>query len=125
MTPARSLKILSLIHIGVAAAITLIISTVWNISLGASFALGALVMIANVLLLAWSWWRLFAKKSIAWTSSIIVIKYAVLLGSIFLLTRMSWFSSMAAGLGVASFVIAALALAVIVQKEETEKLEIN
>ena len=79
--------------------------------LGASIAVGAGLMLFNVIILGWSWHRLIAKKSIAWTVMIIVIKYAVLLGSIFYLARMNWFSLLGAGVGISSFMMAALILA--------------
>ncbi len=62
----------------------------------------------NVVLLGWSWARLLQKKSIAWTVMIIVIKYAVLLGSIYILAQESWFMPLGVALGIGSFVMAAL-----------------
>jgi hypothetical protein len=61
-----------------------------------------------------------AKKSIAWTVMIIVIKYAVLLGSIFFLARTNWFSPLGAGLGILSFIVAAFILAVRSYRREGE-----
>lgn len=78
----------------------------------ASFATGAALMLANAAALAWAWWRVVTQKRIAWTALIIVIKYAVLLSTIFYLTRQSWFHVTLAGLGIASFLLAALLWAV-------------
>jgi hypothetical protein len=91
-----------------------------NSSLAASFAVGAALMLTNVVAIAWVSWRQLEQKSIAWTMMIIVSKYAVLLGSIFFLARTSWFSPIGAGLGIASFLIAALVFAIFTQKKETE-----
>lgn len=83
-----------------------------DLQLGASIAFGAGLMLFNLIVLGWSWQRLIAKKSIAWTVGIIVIKYAVLLGSIVYLSRLEWFRPLGAGLGISSFVFAVLVLAV-------------
>lgn len=114
----RSFRQLAYLQLTMGLIFALLLGGLVDVRLGASFALGALLMLTNVLLLGWTWWRLIAKKSIAWTTMIIVIKYAVLLGSIVVLARQSWFSSVGAGLGIASFIIPALALAVIYQKRE-------
>ena len=76
--------------------------------LAASFAVGASLMLGNLLALAWSTWRVLAKKPVASTVLIIVSKYALLLGSVFYFARMPWFSSAGAGLGIASFMLAIL-----------------
>jgi hypothetical protein len=88
-----------------------------NLQLGASIAVGAAFMLFTVLVFAWSWQRIFAKKSIAWTVLIIVFKYAFILDSIFLLMRTNWFSPLGAALGIASFTIAALVFAVVDQRK--------
>lgn len=93
-----------------------------DFQLGASIGFGAALMLVNVIILGWSWQRLIGKKSIAWTGGIIVIKYAVLLGSIVYLSRLEWFRPLGAGLGIASFVFAALVLAVKIKlQDEKEK----
>lgn len=84
-----------------------------GLQLGASTAVGAVLMLANMVLLAWMWHRLMNQKSIALTAGVIVIKYALLLGSIFYLTRTPWFSPFGAGLGIISFLVAAVIFAVI------------
>lgn len=112
-------KFLALLQFLVGGALTGVVTYGWGIQLGASFAIGALLMLTNVSAIAWTSWRLLSQKSIAWTSLIIVIKYAVLLGSIVVLAKTSWFSSLGAGLGVTSFLIAALLLAIFSQKKET------
>jgi len=88
-----------------------------GLQLGASIAIGAALMLFTVLLFACSWQRIFAKKSIAWTVLLIVFKYAFILDSIFLLMQTNWFSPLGAGLGVASFTIAALVFAVVDQRK--------
>ena len=92
-----------------------------SVQLGASLAFGAGLMLLNVGLLSWSTWRMFAKKSIAWTSAVIVIKYAVLLGALFYFSQTGWFDLFGIALGIASFLIAVLALAAVpLKKEESE-----
>ncbi|MGE4131386.1 MAG: hypothetical protein AB7F86_07090 [Bdellovibrionales bacterium] len=107
-TEALSLKFLLLIQAAVGLSITFLYWILLDWWRGASFGLGALAMWVNLFLIAWVWDRLIAKKSIAWTVLVIVMKYTILLGGIFLLTRTSWFHSMSAGLGMASFVIVVL-----------------
>ena len=114
----QNLRALVAFQILIGATFTGAICSFVNLQLGASFAVGAGLMLVNLLLLGWSTWRMFAKKSIAWTTMIIVIKYAVLLGSIFVLARSSWFSLVGAGLGIASFLIAVLAMAFFQHKKE-------
>lgn len=92
-----------------------------SVQLGASLAFGAGLMVLNLGLLSWSTWRMFTKKSIAWTSAVIVIKYAVLLGALFYFSQTGWFDLFGVALGIASFLIAVLALAAVQpKKEETE-----
>jgi hypothetical protein len=93
--------------------------------LAASTAIGAGLMWFNLVILNWSWWRLLSKKSIAWSVIIIVIKYAALLGSVFILARTRWFDSFGAGLGIASFVPALLGLSLLQNKEQDEEIELN
>lgn len=119
-TIRKALSVLILTQIAVGLAGAALLTYLYGSQLGASYVVGALLMTANLALLAWSSWRLIAKKSIAWTSLIIVIKYAVLLGSVVVFARASWFDSFGAGLGVASFVIAALISALLLKKEKIE-----
>lgn len=91
--------------------------------LAASFAVGAGLMLGNLLALAWSSWRMLAKKPVASTVLIIVIKYALLLGSVFYFTRMSWFSSLGAGCGIASFMLAIFGSALVGSRYEREESE--
>ncbi len=80
-----------------------------NFQLGASFGLGSLLMLLNLVFLSWVWNRLIDKKAIAWTALLIVIKYTVLLGAIFLLTQKAWFHVLSAGLGMVTFIGTCLA----------------
>lgn len=117
-TPIRSLKLLLIFQFLVAVVGGALLAALGDLRLGASFAVGAGLMWVNVALLGWSTWRTLERKSVALTTMIIVIKYAVLLGSIVIFMRSSWFSSLGAGLGIASFMVPALALAVLQQKKE-------
>jgi hypothetical protein len=117
MTKTPSLKLLAAIQLALGTVISLFGLYFGSFQLGASIAIGSGLMLFNLIGLGWSWQRLMAKKSIAWTLVIIVIKYAVLLGSIFFLAREQWFSSLGAGLGISSFVLAALIMALIFRKD--------
>lgn len=68
-------------------------------------------MLINLAGISWAWWRILEKKPVAWTVMLIVIKYAVLLSSIYFLAHAPWFNAMGAGLGIASFLIAILIFA--------------
>lgn len=102
------LKTVVLVQSAVAAVLTGLVALIWDLRLGASFGVGMVMMWANLLLLVWVWARILAKKSFALTSAIIVVKYSVLLGAIFFLTREAWFSVLGAGLGMAAFIMSAL-----------------
>jgi len=113
MKPTLSLRALALIQFLVGVLAAGLGLAFGGFSLGASIALGAGLMLFDVVVLGWSWKRLIAKKSIALTVGIIVIKYAILLGSIYYLAREDWFSALGVGLGIASFMGAALILAIL------------
>lgn len=121
-TPTPSLKLLALIQLVLGAALAAL-AMLWNFQLGASMALGAGLMLFNLIGLGWSWHRLMAKKSIAWTILIIVIKYAVLLGSIFYLARQEWFNPLGAGLGISIFMVAALIMALVFHRQSGKLVE--
>ena len=116
--PNTSLKLLVFIQFLTGGAMSLGLGMLGGFQLGASSAIGAALMLANSLLHGWTWHRILEKKSIAWTLLIIVIKYAVLLGSIFLALQTNWFKVLGAGLGIASFTLAALTFAVFERKKE-------
>ena len=117
IAPGLSLKSLFFIQCTIGASLAAAVWLRFGPQLGASFGSGALIMLANFVLLAWIWSRFLAKKSIAWTIMIIVIKYTVLLGAIFLLTQKAWFHVLSCGLGMATFVMTALVQAAVLKKE--------
>ena len=119
MTRPQSLTLsqLALIQLVTGAGLALVGAWLGGLQLGASIAFGAGLMLFNVVVLGWSWRRLMAKKSIAWTVGIIVIKYAVLLGSLYYLSQTEWLRPLGVVVGVFSFMIAALIFAAIEQKE--------
>jgi len=86
--------------------------------LGASFALGSIIIMVSLLGISWAWWRILEQKRIAWTVLIIVIKYAVLLGAIFVLSRQPWFVAEGVGLGIASLAFSALVMALFTREKE-------
>ena len=119
--PATILRSLSSIAAFQAAIILVTCGTLWYLGrpqLAASFALGAGLMLLNLGALAWSSWRMISKKPVALTVGVIVIKYALLLGSVFYFARTSWFDSIGAGLGIASFMLAVLGSALFAKKED-------
>jgi len=91
-----------------------------HLQLGASFMVGASLMLANLVAIAWSSWRVLTKKPIASTVLIIVIKYALLLGSVFYFARQDWFRSLGAGFGIASFILAIMGSAILTGNENEE-----
>lgn len=120
-TLTQNLKLLALAQLLVGAFFSLVLGFFGSLQLGASFAMGAGLMLLNVGLLAWVWWRILTQKTIAWTLIVIVIKYAVVLGTIYDLARREWFNPVGAGLGIASFIIAALVTALLLEQKEKEK----
>lgn len=118
-TPMAGLGLKSLLSLqtAIGACLTAIVWLRFGPQLGASFGAGAAIMLVNLLLLAWIWSRFLAKKSIAWTVVIIVIKYTVLLSAIFLLTQKVWFHVLSCGLGMATFVMTALVQVAVWKKE--------
>ncbi len=108
--PAIQLKLKSvlLVQSTVAVVLTGAVALIWNVQLSASFGLGIVIIAANLLLMVWAWSRILDKKPFALTSGIIVVKYTVLLGAIFYLSREAWFDAMGAGLGMAAFIMSAL-----------------
>jgi hypothetical protein len=110
MTAAAGLSLKSLIatQFALGAAFTAAVTAFGGPQLGASFGAGALLMLGNLLVLAWFWSRILAKKSFAWTVVIIVVKYTLLLGAIFYLTQTAWFHVLSGGLGMATFIMTAL-----------------
>lgn len=119
--PATILHSLSSMAAFQALIVVVVSGALWYLGrpqLAASFAMGAGLMLANLGALAWSSWRMLTKKPIALTVAVIVIKYALLLGSVFYFARTSWFDSIGAGLGIASFMLAILGSALIAKKED-------
>ena len=87
MTPLRQIRWLLAYQVAVGAAGTMIFGLSAGRERAASFAAGATLALFGVGLLAWAGWRVFAQKSVARTVAIIISKYAILLTSIFYLTR--------------------------------------
>jgi hypothetical protein len=107
----HNLKLIAALQIFSGLALSLAAYFLHSFELGASTAAGAVIMTVNSAGITWAWWRILDKKPIALTLLIIVIKYAVLLSSIYYLARAPWFNVMGAGLGIASFMFAALLFA--------------
>jgi hypothetical protein len=110
MTAAAGLSLKSLVAIQffLGAAFAAAVAWLFGLQLGASFGVGALLMLSNLLVLGWVWSRILAKKSFALTLLIIVVKYTFLLGAIFVLTQTAWFHVISGGLGMATFIMTAL-----------------
>lgn len=108
-TPALNFRTLVVTQIAINACLAFGVWRLFGLQPGASFAVGGLLMLVNFALLAWIWDRLLTKKSIAWTVVVIVIKYTVLLGAILILIQAPWFHVLSCGLGLATFIMTALA----------------
>ena len=119
-----SFKRLCLIHLLLTVLICFWAAVFGSLSLTASIAVGALVMLTSVVTMAWSTWRLMTQKTFALTAGIIVIKYAVLLGSLYYLSTTDWLRPLGVVAGVFSFMIAALIYAALEHKQkETNQIE--
>lgn len=105
------------IHLVVSTLLTVPLAAFGGFSLAASFALGALVMGLSTATMAWTTARMMAQKTFALTAAIIVIKYAVLLGTLYYLSQTDWLRPFAVVCGVSSFMISALIFAVFERKE--------
>lgn len=116
--PLRNLSRLAFIQLLFAVLGSGVVGYLWGFHQGASFAIGAALMLGNMIGIGWAWWRVITQKTIAWTVLIIVIKYAVLLSSIFYLGREPWFNVALAGAGITSFLLAALVWAVTSKEKE-------
>lgn len=117
----QNLKTLALCQLLFGTILSIAVGLIWGFQLGASFAVGAALMLLILTFLVITVWLSVAQKSIAWNVIVIVIKYPVLLGSIVLLMRSDWFSSTSAALGITSFLVAALAWAVLQQMNTKEE----
>jgi hypothetical protein len=94
-----------------------LVTWVGGVQPGASYGIGAGLMLANLFFLSWVWNRLIDKKAIAWTAVLIVIKYTVLLGAIFLLSQKAWFHVLSAGLGMVTLIGTSLAQVAFTHRE--------
>lgn len=119
MTAAAGLSLKTLIatQFALGAALTAIVWWLFGPQLGASFGVGAALMLGNLLVLAWFWSRILAKKSFALTVVIIVVKYTFLLGAIFVLTQTAWFHVLSGGLGMATLIMTALVQVAAIKRE--------
>jgi uncharacterized membrane protein (GlpM family) len=86
--------------------------------LAASFGLGALAMGLSTAVMGWTTVRTMQQKTFALTALIIVIKYAVLLGTLYYVSQTEWLRPFALVCGVASFMISALLFAVFERNEK-------
>ncbi|WP_347355647.1 hypothetical protein [Bdellovibrio sp.] len=77
-----------------------------------SFISGSLVIFLSFLMAGVAWVLIFSKKLVALAIGIIVFKYAILGIIIFKLVALPWFDTLWFALGVASFILSALAYAV-------------
>ena len=124
----QSLNRLLVCHLGLGLTLTLGFLALGRTWTALSFGAGALAMLISCLGMAWSTWRMMdptqsglAQKRFALTAAIIVIKYAVLLGSIYYLTQCDWLDPLGFAAGIFSFMIAALMFAAFEYKKETKQ----
>lgn len=114
----QSISRLCRIHLILTVGICLVVWLISGPSLSASIGIGAFAMSASVIVMAWTTWRLMAQKTIALTVALIVIKYAVLLVSLYYLTQTHWLNPLGVVLGVFSFMLAALIYAALEYKQK-------
>jgi hypothetical protein len=85
------------------AVTVIIVGTFAGSQPAASAAAGAAVTTGNMGILAWTWSRLFAKKSIALAGAIIVTKYAILVAILYWILQQSWVQGIWLMTGIISF----------------------
>jgi hypothetical protein len=88
----------------------------------ASLMVGALIMLANLAGLAFSWNLIFSKKSIALAAFVIIFKYVILGMILWFLASVNWLKPIGFITGLASLVFAVVAATVI--KSISKKSEI-
>ena len=70
---------------------------------------GSLLMFLNILVLIWAWRRIFVKKSIALAAGVIVLKYALLVWTLYVLVQSV--DPLALVLGISVFIPALFSMA--------------
>ena len=121
----RNLKLFALIQLGVTLVGSLILAEGRDNQSAASFALGAGLVLANVMATVFVWSRVIQKKLIALSLTIIVSKYAILGIIIYKLLSLPWVHQMWLCAGLASLVVSTLFFASVVNwgQEDDEKKE--
>ena len=113
------MKNLYLIQIGllVLGGVAILIGDSW--SAAASYACGALLILFNVVILAWAFRRLLQKKLIALSTGLIVFKYAILGTILYQILKASWLSPLWFCVGVGTLMLAAFGTALSSEGEST------
>ena len=88
-------------------------------SAAASFVCGALLILANVAVLAWAFRRLLQKKLVALSTALIVFKYAILGTILYQILKASWLSPLWFCVGVGTLMLAAFGTALSTEGEST------
>jgi hypothetical protein len=118
----QSLKQFMIVHVLVTLLLAGGFALYGNARLSASVAAGSGLLLFSVASLAWVWWRVLNQKTVAWTTLIIVIKYAVLLASLYFFTRTDGLDVIGLGIGVGCFMISALIWALLEQRNARKEM---
>lgn len=114
------MKLVVLIQFIVAVVGSLLVGYFCGAQQSYSFLIGAGLILLNFLLLGLAWKLIFAQKFVALSIGVIVFKYAILGIIIFKLVKNPWVSLLWFSMGVATFMIPAIAYAI---KEALNKKE--
>jgi hypothetical protein len=104
---------------------SLVLAELGNPMGAASFALGCGFVLINVLLTAFLWSRLFQKKLVALSVTIIVFKYAILGIIIYKLLTVAWVNTLWLCVGLGSLVVSALFYSLIAPSGADETTDTN
>lgn len=113
----QNLRWLLLGHVGLSLGLSILLRIYAGSDYAWSYIAGSITVAVSFVGMAWSSWRMLdpegaGQKSIAPTVSLIVIKYAVLLGLVYYVTRQDWLRPVGFAVGIFTFSIAALVYAV-------------
>ena len=73
-----------------------------------SYGVGSIVVLGNFAILMFVWKRIFQKKQIALAVSLIVIKYALLGGILYIVLRTEWAQPIWLGVGLGTLIFSTL-----------------
>lgn len=109
---SKFLTRIALYHGGITVLLTLAIFFWGSLYNAASCFAGSLLIGLNLLIMSWAWRRIFLKKTIALAISAIVIKYAILGLSIYILVLQNRVDVMSFMIGLGTLIPTVFALAI-------------